>query len=151
MFVYGRSLIIILCIFRIEYLRLLYILSKLKTKWQQVKPGDQSGAALLGSIYSSLYCAVASNCEAKISKTTWLNKSMVLINLPEAPPISSRSSLQHSSVAPSRFGGLEEKGKTWHTITAGNLKSCWAATTHHWEFPDWMSNLSAIVATACSA
>lgn len=156
MFVYGHSLKIILCILRIEYSSLTYtaILSKLnimktsQTRW----PLRRSSLWMHFRLsVDSLYQAVASNSEVKISKTSWLNKSMVLINLTEAPLISSRSSLQHSSVAPSRFGGLGEKGKAWHTVTAGNLNSRWASPNHHWEFPDWMSNLCAILATARSA
>lgn len=87
---------------------------------KMVKPGEQWGAAPCGSITPvphSLSQPVVSNSEAKIS--TWLNKSMVLINLPEAPLRSSRPSVQRSSVVPTGFGGHRGKGKAWHSVTAG--------------------------------
>lgn len=78
-----------------------------------VKPGDQLEAALCGSITSvlsvdSLSQHVVSNSETKISKRPWLNKSMGLINLPEAPLRSSRPTLQHSSVVLG-LGFIEER------------------------------------------
>ena len=89
-----------------------------------VKPGDRWGAALCGSITSvlsvdSLSHPEVSYSEAKISRMSWLNKSMALVNLPEAPRSSSSPLLQHSSVVPTGSGGHGGKGKARHTGTAG--------------------------------
>lgn len=122
-----------------------------------VKPGDPWGAALCGSITSglsvdSLSQPVASNSEAKISWMPCLNKSTVHINLLQAPLRSSRPSLQLSNGI-YWVRGQKRKGKAMiHCrLTVGNLNSRWAAATHHGKLPDCMCNLSAILATACSA
>lgn len=120
-----------------------------------MKPGDQWGAGPWACV-TTLLCVdslsqpVVPYREAKISRTPKLNKSMVLINLLEAPLRSSRPSLQHRRVLPSGFEGHGGKGKAWHTVTAGHLNPCRAAASHHGEFPDCMSTLSAILETARS-
>lgn len=89
---------------------------KLKQQNNMVKPDYQRAASLCGSItlvlsVDSLSQPVVCNSDAKISRQHWLNKSMVLINLLEAPLRSSRLSKQHSQVIPTGFGGNGGKGK----------------------------------------
>lgn len=72
------------------------------------------------------------------------------INLLQAPLRSSRPILQLSS-GTYWVRGHGGKEKARHTVTVGNLNSCRAAAAQHGKFPDCMSNLSVILATACSA
>lgn len=89
-----------------------------------------------------------SNSKAKINGTPWQNTSMALINLLEAlwDPLNPFSSAGWYLL------GLEvmEEKESQDTVTAGCPNPRWASATNHGESPDCMSNLSAILAAACS-
>lgn len=115
-----------------------------------IKAGDQWGAALHNP--RPLCWFIISTCSLlKWSK----NKLIALskqkhgwdINLRQR---SSRPSLQLSS-GTYWVRGHGGKEKAQHTVTVGNRNSCCATAAQDGKFPDCMSNLSAILATACSA
>lgn len=106
----------------------------------------------LHSITSGLCWLIISTC----SLFKWSKNKLIALSKQKygwdinLRPGSSRPSLQLSS-GTYWVRGHGGKEKAQHTVTVGNLNSCCATAARRGKFPDCMSNLSAIWATACSA